>query len=174
VVDPTTLRLEKNITSEGACFNKTSAFVQGTTKAPYHVVMGNWPGPQSCGMAMTVHPNGTLDKVVDSWRYANESGIHGLDLWERDNQTIVYSADLNGDLIWTHSLDRSTGKVMEIGRVSAPAPGMHPRHLAIHTKGKYIYVLMESDNSLVAYNVDSITGAANKNVTTYSLIPDGK
>ncbi len=37
-------------------------------------------------------------------------------------------ADLNGDLVWTHAIDTTTGKVSELGRLKSKRAGMHPRY----------------------------------------------
>jgi carboxy-cis,cis-muconate cyclase len=172
VTDNTTIRLVKTVSSSGQCSGKSSAFVQPTFREPYHVLVGSWPSPNACGMSLTVHPNGTLNKVADSWRYGSQSGIHGLAIYEKEGQLLLYSADLNGDTVWTHSIDRSTGKATRVGQAKSPSSGMHPRHAAVHPSGKHVYVVMEADNSLVAYSTDT-SGAAARNVATHTLLPQG-
>jgi len=141
---------------------------------PYHVFSVSWPGPNSCGMSLPANSNGSLGTVLDSWSYANSSGVHGLALREADGQQLIYSADLNGDLVWTHAVDRASGEVTEVGQLSTTQSGMHPRHLASHSKGKYLYVLMENDNSLVQFDLDQQTGSAAKEGVRHLLYPEGE
>lgn len=118
---------------------------------------------------MSVMPNGTLDAFSESWKYGVESGIHGL-AWGR-GETVLYSADLNGDGIWTHDVGKDGGLQVlgkfEVGR------GRHPRHLVAHPRGRYLYVVMEKENTVVQYALDTDTGAPVDEVDSYSLIPAG-
>ncbi|KAK3293698.1 Lactonase, 7-bladed beta-propeller-domain-containing protein, partial [Chaetomium fimeti] len=164
----------------GACFNTTSPFVIAMPTPPYHVFTGSWPSPEACGMSLSTSDTGTLTGVLDSWPYINASGIHGLALSPPPNlnqsttpqQQLLYTADLNGDLIWTHSIDLATGAATEVSRFPmAGTPGTHPRHLATHPNGARLYAVMEGDNSVAEYALDSRTGAVAAEVVRHSLIP---
>jgi carboxy-cis,cis-muconate cyclase len=142
------------------------------SKPPYYVFTASWPGPNSCGMSFSVHENGTLKAMADSWKYIDVSGVHGLALGERGGKQLIYSADLNGDLVWTHAVS-DDGKVTEVGRLKMEKAEMHPRHLAAHPNGKYLYVLMEKINAIHQFDLDDVTGVAVKDAQSHSLIPEG-
>jgi carboxy-cis,cis-muconate cyclase len=155
---------------QGNCTGKDSAFVLQSSSSPHAVYTAQWPGPDSCGMATSVLRNGTLSDVIQTWKYGTKSGVHGLSLGAA--ATNLYSADLSGDGVWTHSVD-SDGKVSEVSTYHMPRTGMHPRHLAAHPSGSYLYVVMEAGNSLVVCSLDGETGAPNNETASYSLIPEG-
>jgi carboxy-cis,cis-muconate cyclase len=109
--------------------------------------------------------------VIQSWKYSNESGIHGLDLGRHNSR--LYTADLSADSIWTHEVNED-GTVDVVHRYKLLKSGMHPRHLQAHPKGQYLYVLMEAANSLEEYALNEETGAPRMGVVNYSLIPKGE
>ncbi|KAH7381068.1 carboxy-cis,cis-muconate cyclase [Cadophora sp. MPI-SDFR-AT-0126] len=166
-----TLRLDASLNATGTCFNQTSAFVLPSSHEPYFAYTGSWAGPNGCGMAISTHPNGTLSNVTQSWKYVNTSAIHGLAFGPEEK--LLYSADLSADKLWTHAVG-DDGLVSLVDRYDLPKAGMHPRHLAAHPDGKYLYVLMEHENTLVEYEVDEKTGAPVKESQTFSLLPEGK
>ncbi|KAK0714188.1 Lactonase, 7-bladed beta-propeller-domain-containing protein, partial [Lasiosphaeria miniovina] len=159
--------------ASGACKNATSAFVEASPWPPYTVYSVSWPGPNACGMALSVDDSGALGGVTHSWKYGSQSGVHGLALGRRGNDTFLYAADLSGDAVWTHRIDGQTGAVVEVGKKAMPRTNMHPRHVRVHPNGTYLYVVMEAANSLVAFGIDDISGAAHDAGKEYSLIPTG-
>ncbi|OIW24645.1 3-carboxy-cis,cis-mucoante lactonizing enzyme [Coniochaeta ligniaria NRRL 30616] len=163
------LELTKSVPAAKTCSNRTSAFAVASPAEPYHVITGAWPGPNACGMSFNVSSNGSLDEVVDSWGYANKSGVHGLALGARDKE-VLYSADLNGDTIWTHRVGEN-GRAEYVGKFGVKA-GSHPRHLAAHPAGKRLYAVMEAGNRVAAFLLDGETTVADAEESTYSLIPD--
>lgn len=164
-------RLVNSIAAEGACFNHTSAFVLASARYPYRVFTGAWPGPNGCGMSIAVDDNGPLGHVTDSWSYATKSGLHGLALGSSTSE-LLYSADLNGDAIWTHKISPDNGKATLVGKLTVQA-GSHPRHLALHPNGKHLYAVMEAGNRIAAFRIDDTTGAVEEESSTFSLIPSG-
>ncbi|KAH7323491.1 carboxy-cis,cis-muconate cyclase [Rhexocercosporidium sp. MPI-PUGE-AT-0058] len=166
-----TLRLDASLHATGACLDQTSAFVLPSSHPPYFAYTGSWAGPNGCGMAISTRTNGTLSNVTQSWKYLNKSAIHGLAFGPQDK--LLYSADLSADRVWTHSIGED-GMVSLVGKLDLPKAGMHPRHLAAHPDGKYLYVLMEHENTIVEYGLDKETGAPAKELKTYSLLPEGK
>ncbi|KUJ20819.1 3-carboxy-cis,cis-mucoante lactonizing enzyme, partial [Mollisia scopiformis] len=144
----------------------TSAFVLPSHSSPYSVYTGSWPGPNACGMAISTLPDGTLSNVSQSWKYGSKSAIHGMTFGRN-----LYSADLSGDVLWTHKVN-SNGTVEAVASYPMPEAGMHPRHIAAHPNGNYVYVVMEAGNEVVAYSVNSTTGIIETDVGTYSLIPN--
>jgi len=108
--------------------------------------------------------------MVDSWTYENKSGVHGLALSPSTQlPQLIYSADLSADYVWTHSVN-SSGQINEVGRIRMPNTGMHPRHLAVHPNGTYLYVVMEAGNALAQVRLDRESGLASGITVEYSLI----
>ena len=133
---------------------------------------GQWPGPNACGMSFDVFPNGTLDRVADSWGYANASGVHGLALGKATKKgQLLYSADLNGDAVWTHRI-ADDGRAEYVGRLGV-RNGSHPRHAAAHPRGERVYAVMEAGNRLASFTLRE-NGAVEGEEDSYSLIPFGK
>jgi carboxy-cis,cis-muconate cyclase len=133
-------------------------------------------------MSLSTSATGTLTGVLDTWSYTNESGIHGLALSPLQNTTspsrntttpqLLYSADFNGDLLWTHAIDLRTGAATEVSRFPMPgAAGAHPRHLVAHPNGARLYAVMEADNTVAEYLLDARTGAVTTEVVRHSLLP---
>jgi carboxy-cis,cis-muconate cyclase len=140
---------------------------------PYYAISASWPGPNSCGMSFSVDANGAMTDILDSWSYTNASAVHGLALGPPSpgDSQLVYSADTAGDIIWTHSVNLTTGAATEVSRFKMPYEGMHPRHVAVHPTGKYLYAVMEADNSLAQYTLSPSTGALEAETLRYMLIP---
>ena len=78
-----------------------------------------------------------------------------------------------GNAVWVHSFDRTTGAVEKVQYLAAPASA-NPRHLAVHPKGNYVYVVFEEANKLAVYSRDASTGKLTYTNTTYPLIPSSK
>ncbi|KAE9377386.1 3-carboxy-cis,cis-mucoante lactonizing enzyme [Stipitochalara longipes BDJ] len=165
-----TLRLDRVLNYTGNCFNKSSAFVIQSPKSPNAVYASQWPGPAACGSSFKTLGNGTLSSVLETWKYSNDSGIHGLAFGPNGDR--LYSADLSGDRVWTHSVGND-GKVAVVGTLQVPSAGMHPRHLVAHSGGQYLYVVFEAGNALIEYSLDEDTETAKAQVNSYSLIPTG-
>ncbi|EPE28267.1 3-carboxy-cis,cis-mucoante lactonizing enzyme [Glarea lozoyensis ATCC 20868] len=176
ITSPTSLSLSASLNSSGACFNSTSAYVQSLSHPPYTVFTGAWPGPNACGQAISTLPDGSLKAVQQSWKYANNSGIHGLAFGKGEG--VLYAADLNGDSVWTHRIDASEEerkgegeiRVEEVGRWMVNRNGTHPRHLVAHPNGRTVHVVMESGNEVVEIENDE-RGIPRKEVGFWKTIP---
>ncbi|KAK4243063.1 Lactonase, 7-bladed beta-propeller-domain-containing protein [Corynascus novoguineensis] len=139
-------------------------------------------------MSFGVDASGTLSEVVDSWSYAAKSGIHGLALSSpiatatdtngdspgknNSNNQLLYSADLSADLLWMHAIDPATGHAHPISHLQVSPSGSHPRHLAVHTLGTYLYAVMEAGNSIAQFPLDPATGTPQRETRRDSFIPD--
>jgi carboxy-cis,cis-muconate cyclase len=132
-------------------------------------------------MSLSTSSTGALTGILDTWSYINTSGIHGLALSPPNTtplqnnsnapRQLLYSADLNGDLLWTHTINPATGRATEASRWPMTAAGMHPRHLAVHPNGAHLYAVMEVDNSVAEYVLDPSTGAVLRERVRHMLIP---
>lgn len=108
---------------------------------------------------------------MQNYEYSPETGIHGMVF--DPTETYLYSADLRGNSIWTHKKDPETGHLTLVNRLQAPAPGDHPRWVAIHPSGNYLYALMEAGNRLGVYIIDEQSHIPTFTHLTYPLIPPG-
>ncbi|KAK7752883.1 hypothetical protein SLS62_005225 [Diatrype stigma] len=161
------------------CGNQTSAYVVAASqRAPFNVYGVAWPGPGACGTSFSTSLSSPTTRAT--WAYGEESGVHGLALAFDD--TVLYSADLKGDSIWTHRIIDSKeedtddeangdGQVEQVGRLRV-RDGSGPRHLAVHPAERYLHVVMETANELVTFDLDADTGEPRSQVSVHSVIPD--
>lgn len=89
-----------------------------------------------------------------------------------DNQ-FVYSADDMGNAVWAHSINTTTGEVAEIQYIASPT-GANPRHLVVHPKGTYAYVVFEELNQIGVFTRNTTSGELAYTNTTYPMIPPCK
>ncbi len=171
VINNTVIQPAGAVVAKGKCANRTAAYIIASKRFPHLVFTASWPGPNACGMSAYANPMGDLADMASSWSYGNKSGIHGLAFGWGINQ-IIYSADLSGDAIWTQGFG-FYGETYPVGKYSVP-PGSHPRHIATHPFGKFLYAVMEGTNQLVSYILDPYVGVITRNDSTYSLLPPGK
>lgn len=85
----------------------------------------------------------------------------------------VYCTSLGGDIIMQLRFDAASGTVSPNDPASiATRPGAGPRHLAFHPNGRFLYLLNETDATLVAYAVDVGSGTLAELQRVASLPPD--
>ena len=108
---------------------------------------------------------------METWKYSNNSGVHGLAFGAEGDR--LYSADLSGDGVWTHSIG-TDGKVAAVGTLAMNRTGLHPRHIAAHSAGQRVYVVLEAGNAVIEYFLNEDTQAVETQVNSYSLIPAGE
>ncbi len=128
----------------------------------------------------SVSPTGALAENIQNYAYQPNTGIHGMVF--DPTETFLYSADLTANKLWVHrkvagpeasTTDRDDGRVELVGRVDAPAPGDHPRWVAMHPSGQYLYALMEAGNRLCEYVIDPQTHLPVYTHHAFPLIPPG-
>lgn len=165
--------------NSGSCPYGTgsSAFVLASSRAPYAVYHGSWPGDGgACGVAHAAsETTGLLEApALQSWELAAASGVHGL-AWGNatgdDGAQRLYLADLTGDMIWTHAVDGSSGQATVLGNVSVEE-GWAPRHVAVHPSSGYLYATMQTPSLLVAHELDADTGLVGAEAFRSPLIPE--
>ncbi|KAJ5684972.1 hypothetical protein N7536_007591 [Penicillium majusculum] len=133
----------------------------------YGVTFG---GKKSCGNVISVDHQGSLSRTTQSFDYQAGSGVHGLAIGS--NNDFLYSADDSGNSLWTHSINSDTGKVEFLDRIAAPTRGSDPRHITVHPKGKFAYVIFEGTNKLALYIIDPKTKTL-AYTRSFPLIPPG-
>jgi 6-phosphogluconolactonase len=89
-----------------------------------------------------------------------------------DNR-FAYAPDLGADRVFVYDLDPAAGTIepADCGHVDVH-PGAGPRHLDFHPNGRYAYLISELDNTVVAFERDSDTGALDA-FATVDTLPEG-
>jgi carboxy-cis,cis-muconate cyclase len=151
--------------------NTRAIFVLSAKKAPFNVYGNPFYDHAGWGNVFSVNQEGALEKCVQNYEYMPKTGIHGM-VFDA-SETYLYSADLRGNKVWTHKKDPDTGHLTLVNSVDAPDPLDHPRWVAIHPSGAYLYVLMEAGNRLAVYVIDEQTHCPVFTHITYPLIPPG-
>lgn len=151
---------------------KTRAiFVLAAKKAPYNVYGNPFYDYAGYGNVFSVDKDGGLDTNVQNYEYCPETAVHGMVF--DPTETYLYSADMWANRVWTHKKDSQTGKLELVGSVEAPGAGDHPRWVAMHPSGSYLYALMEGGNRLAEYVIDEQTHLPVYTRKIYPLIPPG-
>ena len=129
----------------------------------------------TCGTAISVDSEGTLNEVVQSFKYSDRSQIKGLAM-DPENR-FLYSADEAANGIWTHSVN-DEGKVGKVVFTASPFPNSAPRKLVVHPNGLYLYCIASRANSVLIYAINAGPGAERTPLTytgvSYSLLPQSK
>jgi carboxy-cis,cis-muconate cyclase len=157
------------IAIRGNCSSSKAIFVTAASESPYAVYATPFGGTADCGVVMSVDENGVLSEVIQNYTYKSTSGVHGMAM--NQNNTFIYSADDSANALWTHSVDRNTGELTYVSNVDGPVSGADPRHVAVHPKGQYLYVILEGANELAQCTLNKTTGIPSFKNVTYSLIP---
>ncbi|TVY23078.1 Carboxy-cis,cis-muconate cyclase [Lachnellula hyalina] len=132
--------------------NTRAIFVLAANKPPFNVYGNPFYDHAGWGNVFSVNQDGALEKCVQNYEYMPKTGIHGM-VFDASEE-YLYSADLRGNKVWTHKRDPETGHLALVGCLEAPDPLDHPRWVAIHPSGAYLYVLMEAGNRLAVYVID--------------------
>ena len=151
--------------------NTRAIFVLAAKQPPYNVYGNPFYNHAGHGNVFSVNSDGSLAKNIQNYEYSPKTGIHGMVF--DPTETYLYSADLRANKIWTHKKDKETGQLTLVNALEAPAPGDHPRWVALHPSGKYLYVLMEAGNRLAVYVIDEQSHIPTFTHITYPLIPPG-
>ncbi|QKX57573.1 uncharacterized protein TRUGW13939_04691 [Talaromyces rugulosus] len=151
--------------------NTRAIFVLAAKKPPYNVYGNPFYKHAGFGNVFSVNKTGKLDRNVQNFEIDPHSGIHGSVF--DPTETYLYSADMGANKIWTHKKDPETGELTLVDSVEAPGPGDHPRWVAIHPSGHYLYALMEAGNRLAVYVIDEKRHVPVFTRLIYPLIPPG-
>ena len=117
--------------------------------------------------------SGRLETNTQNYPYQANTGIHGMVF--DPTEAYLYSADLTANKLWVHRKVASSpaGHVELVGSVDAPDPGDHPRWVAMHPSGRYLYALMEAGNRLCEYVIDPASRMPVYTHHAFPLIPPG-
>ncbi|KAH8904467.1 3-carboxy-cis,cis-mucoante lactonizing enzyme, partial [Coniochaeta sp. PMI_546] len=150
--------------------NTRAIFLLAAKQPPYAVYCNPFYNHAGYGNIFSVSPTGMLASNEQNYPYSPQTGIHGMVF--DPTETYLYSADLTGNAIWTHR-KRTNGTVELVSRLPAPAPNDHPRWVAMHPSGQYLYALMEAGNRLCEYVIDPATHCPVYTHHSFPLIPPG-
>ncbi|TVY55551.1 Carboxy-cis,cis-muconate cyclase [Lachnellula suecica] len=161
----TSLEYSSTVTMDSTCNNAN--YVLASTESPY-VVFGASYSTVCPAQMMSVESDGSLTAVIANVTHGSSAGVHGLALTS-DNE-FLYSADDTGNAIWVHSVNITSGEVAEVQYLAAPT-GADPRHMVVHPKGQYAYVVFEALSEIGVYSRDTATGELTYTNTSYPLLP---
>ncbi|KAI0888456.1 3-carboxy-cis,cis-mucoante lactonizing enzyme [Annulohypoxylon maeteangense] len=153
-----------------ATTNTRAIFLLAAKQPPYAVYCNPFYTHAGHGSVFSVSSTGGLEKDIQHFPYQPNTGIHGMVF--DPTETYLYSADLKANKIWVHK-KASSGEVELVGSVDAPDPKDHPRWVAMHPTGNYLYALMEAGNRLCEYVIDPATHMPVYTHHSYPLIPPG-
>ncbi|OAA60491.1 carboxy-muconate cyclase [Niveomyces insectorum RCEF 264] len=177
--------------------NTRAIFLLPAKKPPYAVYCNPFYTHAGFGNVFSVGPSGALAANIQNYEYQPNSGIHGMVFDPAEEY--LYSADLTANKLWVHRKKKKAagsgagasasdvddnhvdgkeeenddGTLALVGSVDAPAPGDHPRWVAMHPSGLYLYALMEAGNRLCEYVVDPRTRLPVYTHHAFPLIPPG-
>ncbi|KAL7621909.1 hypothetical protein AAE478_007409 [Parahypoxylon ruwenzoriense] len=153
-----------------ATTNTRAIFLLAAKQPPYAVYCNPFYSHAGHGAVFSVSSTGALDNNIQNYPYQPNTGIHGMVF--DPTETYLYSADLRANKLWVHKKAPS-GEVELVGSVDAPDPKDHPRWVAMHPTGNYLYALMEAGNRLCEYVIDPATHMPVYTHHSYPLIPPG-
>ncbi|CAK7223055.1 hypothetical protein SEUCBS140593_005108 [Sporothrix eucalyptigena] len=166
--------------ANSATTNTRAIFLLPAKKPPYAVYCNPFYKHAGYGNVFNVSPSGGLADNIQNYEYQPGTGIHGMVF--DPTETYLYSADLSANKLWVHrkkvgeaqsTKEGDDGQVELVGSVDAPDPGDHPRWVAMHPSGQYLYALMEAGNRLCEYVIDPQTHMPVYTHHSYPLIPPG-
>jgi 6-phosphogluconolactonase len=102
---------------------------------------------------------------------SRQAGPHAHQVVMSADNRFVFVPDLGMDSIMIYRLDPAKGTLTPHDPPSVKtAPGLGPRHLAFHPKGRFAYAICELGNVVVAFSYDPAKGAF-KELQTETTLP---
>ncbi|GAO16157.1 hypothetical protein UVI_02045470 [Ustilaginoidea virens] len=156
--------------------NTRAIFLLAARHPPHAIYCNPFYDHAGHGTIFTPSPTGTLDTAIQHYPYQPTSGVHGMVF--DPTETYLYSADLRANKLWLHRR-RSRESAPQnaslelVGSVDCPDERDHPRWVAMHPSGHYLYALMERGNRICEYLVDPATHMPVYTHKSYPLIPPG-
>ncbi|KAI5925010.1 Lactonase, 7-bladed beta-propeller-domain-containing protein [Camillea tinctor] len=169
ISDPTNIKHEATIEAGSDCAGSKSVFVTARRTAPYTVYGNYYYGDARCSTVLSAG-SGALSGILQEYDYAPGSAVHGTAF--SPDERFLFSADTKGNSIWTHAVDSVSGTVSLVGRVPGPSADAHPRHLAAHSGGRYLYAVLEGSSQVAQYEVYG-AGALVYDGVVYPLLSEG-
>ncbi|KAL7794492.1 hypothetical protein V8C37DRAFT_415102 [Trichoderma ceciliae] len=153
--------------------NTRAIFLLAARKPPHAVYCNPFYRHAGHGSVFATDPSsGALSTNVQNYQYQPDTGIHGMVF--DPTETYLYSADLSANKLWVHKRPQSSSPELQlVGSVPCPDPRDHPRWVAIHPSGHYLYALMERGNRICEYLIDPATHMPVFTHRHFPLIPPG-
>ncbi|KAK5987879.1 Carboxy-cis,cis-muconate cyclase [Cladobotryum mycophilum] len=153
--------------------NTRAIFLLAARKPPYAVYCNHFYSHAGHGSVFTTDSStGALAANVQNYPYQPDTGIHGMVF--DPTETYLYSADLKANKLWVHRRpDPESPEIELIGSVPCPDPRDHPRWVAMHPSGQFLYVLMEKGNRICEYRIDPENHLPYFTDRHFPLIPPG-
>ncbi|UKZ85639.1 uncharacterized protein TrAFT101_001491 [Trichoderma asperellum] len=153
--------------------NTRAIFLLSAKKPPYAVYCNPFYKHAGHGSVFaTDASSGALANNVQNYEYQPNTGIHGMVF--DPTETYLYSADLTANKLWVHKKKQPESPELElVGSVDCPDSRDHPRWVAIHPSGQYLYALMEKGNRICEYLIDPSTHMPVFTHRHFPLIPPG-
>ncbi|KAJ4131655.1 hypothetical protein NW768_005848 [Fusarium equiseti] len=156
-----------------ATTNTRAIFLLAANKPPYGVYCNPFYDHAGHGAVFTTDDTTkALKENVQNYPYQPNTGIHGM-VFDPEEE-YLYSADLRANKLWTHRRRSKDDPSLElVGSVDCADERDHPRWVAMHPTGNYLYALMEKGNRICEYVIDPATRLPVYTHKHYPLIPPG-
>jgi carboxy-cis,cis-muconate cyclase len=152
--------------------NTRAIFLLAAQKPPYGVYCNPFYSHAGHGSVFSVSSSGALQDNVQNYEYQENTGIHGMVF--DPTETYLYSADLKANKLWVHrKKSPESPEVDLVGSVDCPDERDHPRWVAMHPSGNYLYALMEKGNCIREYLIDPASRLPVYTHRHFPLIPPG-
>lgn len=153
--------------------NTRAIFLLAAKKPPYGIYCNPFYKHAGHGAIFTPDPQtGALKTNVQNYEYQPNTGIHGMVF--DPTEEYLYSADLTANKLWVHRRPNLDSPEVElVGSVDCDDERDHPRWVAMHPTGKYLYALMEKGNRICEYLIDPATRLPVYTHRHFPLIPPG-
>jgi len=101
-----------------------------------------------------------------------QEGPHAHFVMMDPTNVFAMSVDLGTDQVWSCTLNPTNGQIIPAPNPIAytATPGAGPRHLIFHPNGKFVYIIHELGNIIVAASYDSTSGLFT-DLQTISTLP---
>ncbi|UNI18284.1 Carboxy-cis,cis-muconate cyclase [Purpureocillium takamizusanense] len=166
--------------------NTRAIFLLASRKPPNAVYCNPFYSHAGHGTVFAVDARGGLvAPPLQHYAYQSDSGVHGMVFDPAEEY--LYSADLAANKVWVHrrrprdltregdgDTNSRSPELDLVGAVDCPDPRDHPRWVAMHPSGRFLYVLMEKGNRLCECAVDPATRLpVFDDARAWPLIPPG-
>lgn len=128
---------------------------------------------------LPIRQDGSLSSAIDLVQHEGASikeqqkGPHAHCIILDGANRQALAADLGVDKVMIYRFNAATGKLKPGSQPWAPLdPGAGPRHLTLHPRGRYVYVINELDSTMSVFSYNGVKGALLP-VERVSTLPEG-
>ncbi len=123
-----------------------------------------------------VNADGSLGEAISAIQHqgssvnrSRQAGPHAHEAVVSPDNKLLFAPDLGMDKVMIYQIGANGALTPNAPPSIGVAPGSGPRHMAFGPKGKFIYVMTEMTDSVVAFSYDGKGGA--KEIQTISAVP---